>query len=176
MVPPISMIKFWYHTTDALVNLRPPRARADLHVISANITSWRKDLCPWIAHQGAAVVLLQETHLLPETPDLIETQLGVSGFNVFSIPGHPTGKGGTSGGLAICFRRHLNMRRVHQFVRAGAGFQVAALRLKDTDCYFVNVYLKAGEGFQGSCNAQILANLIPFLRSVNGLFCGRGFQ
>ena len=155
---------------DALVNLRPPRARADLHVISANVTSWRKDLCPWIAHQGAAVVLLQETHLLPETPDLIETQLGVSGFNVFSIPGHPTGKGGISGGLAICFRRHLNMRRVHQFVRAGAGFQVAALRLKDTDCYFVNVYLKAGEGFQGSCNAQILANLIPFLRSVNGLF------
>ena len=113
---------------------------------------------------------MQETHLSPEQPDLIEAQLGSHGYNVFSIPGHPTGKGGTSGGLSICYRKHLNLRRVHQFVRAGAGFQVAALRLKDADCYFVNVYLKAGEGFQGSCNAHILANLIPFLRSVRGLY------
>ena len=139
-------------------------------MISANITSWRKDLCPWIAQHKASILLLQETHLSPEQPDLIDAQLGFHGYGVFSIPGHPTGKGGTSGGLAICFRKHLNLRCVHHFVKAGAGYQVAALRLKDVDCYFVNVYLKAGEGFQGSLNAQILASLIPFLRSVRGLY------
>ena len=155
---------------DALSNLSTPKLRADLHVISANITSWRKDLCPWIAQHKASILLLQETHLSPEQPDLIDAQLGFHGYGVFSIPGHPTGKGGTSGGLAICFRKHLNLRCVHHFVKAGAGYQVAALRLKDADCYFVNVYLKAGEGFQGSLNAQILASLIPFLRSVRGLY------
>ncbi|CAE7221705.1 unnamed protein product [Symbiodinium sp. CCMP2592] len=155
---------------DALANLTCPKVRPDVHVISANITAWRKDLCSWIAQHKAAVLLLQETHLSPDQPDLIEAQLGFHGYNVFSVPAHPTGKGGTSGGLAICFRKHLNMRRVHHFVRAGAGFQVAALRLKDADCYFVNVYLKAGEGFQGSHNAPILAHLIPFLRSVRGFF------
>ncbi|OLQ00851.1 hypothetical protein AK812_SmicGene16464 [Symbiodinium microadriaticum] len=139
-------------------------------VITANITSWRKDLCQWISQQKADVFMLQETHLSPERPDLIEAQLGFHGYNVFSIPAQPTGKGGTSGGLAICFRKHLNLRRVHQFVRDGAGFQVAALRLKDVDCYLVNVYLKSGEGFQGSHNAPILANLIAFLRSVKGLY------
>ena len=114
--------------------------------------------------------MLQETHLSPDKPDLIEAQLGFYGYSAFSIPAQPTGKGGTSGGLAICFRKHLNLRRVHQFVRGGAGFQVAALRLKDVDCYLVNVYLKSGEGFQGSHNAPILANLIAFLRSVQGLY------
>ena len=155
---------------DALANLVVPKQRADLQVITANITSWRKDLCQWISQQKASVFMLQETHLSPERPDLIEAQLGFHGYNVLSIPAHPTGKGGTSGGLAICFRKHLNLRRVHHFVRAGAGFQVAALRLKDVDCYLVNVYLKAGEGFQGSHNALILANLIAFLRSVRGLY------
>ena len=155
---------------DALANLMMPKPRADVQVITANITSWRKDLCQWISQQKADVFMLQETHLSPERPDLIEAQLGFHGYNVFSIPAQPTGKGGTSGGLAICFRKHLNLRRVHQFVRDGAGFQVAALRLKDVDCYLVNVYLKSGEGFQGSHNAPILANLIAFLRSVKGLY------
>ena len=155
---------------DALANRVVTKQRADLQVITANITSWRKDLCPWISQQKASVFMFQETHLSPERPDLIEAQLGFHGYNVLSIPAHPTGKGGTSGGLAICYRKHLNLRRVHHFVRAGAGFQVAALRLKDVDCYLVNVYLKAGEGFQGSHNAPILANLIAFLRSVKGLY------
>ena len=147
-----------------------PKPRADVQVITANITSWRKDLCLWISQQKADVFMLQETHLSPDKPDLIEAQLGFYGYSAFSIPAQPTGKGGTSGGLAICFRKHLNLRRVHQFVRGGAGFQVAALRLKDVDCYLVNVYLKSGEGFQGSHNAPILANLIAFLRSVQGLY------
>ena len=155
---------------DALANLVVPKQRAEVQVITANITSWRKDLCQWISQQKADVFMLQETHLSPERPDLMEAQLGVHGYNVFSIPAQPTGKGGTSGGLAVCFRKHLNLRRVHHFVRDGAGFQVAALRLKDVDCYLVNVYLKAGEGFQGSHNAHILANLISFLRSVKGLY------
>ena len=68
---------------DALANLVIPQVRADLHVISANITSWRKDLCPWIAQHKAAILLLQETHLSPEQPDLIEAQLGSHGYNVF---------------------------------------------------------------------------------------------
>ena len=155
---------------DALANLVAPKPRADVQVITANITSWRKDLCLWISQQKADVFMLQETHLSPDKPDLIEAQLGFYGYNVFSIPAHPTGKGGTSGGLAICFRKHLNLRRVHHYVRDGAGFQVAALRLKDVDCYLVNVYLKSGEGFQGSHNAPILATLIAFLRSVQGIY------
>ncbi|CAE7557169.1 unnamed protein product [Symbiodinium sp. CCMP2592] len=159
---------------DALANLKDPKYRDDLRIVTANVSSWRKDLCPWVAQLGASVVMLQETHLCPDQPDLIEGQLGVYGFNVFSVPGHPTGRGGTSGGMAICFRKHLNVRRVHQFFKAGAGFQVAAIRLRDTDCYLVNLYLKAGEGFQSATNSQILANLLAFLTSARGIYFAAG--
>ncbi|CAE7816912.1 unnamed protein product, partial [Symbiodinium sp. CCMP2592] len=159
---------------DALANLKEPKYRDDLCIVSANVSSWRKDLCPWVAQLGASVVMLQETHLSPDQPDLIEGQLGVYGFNVFSVPGQPTGRGGTSGGMAICFRKHLNVRRVHQFFKAGAGFQVAAIRLRDTDCYLVNLYLKAGEGFQSATNSQILANLLAFLTSARGIYFAAG--
>ncbi|CAE7315095.1 unnamed protein product [Symbiodinium sp. CCMP2592] len=159
---------------DALANLKEPKYRDDLCIVPANVSSWRKDLCPWVAQLGASVVMLQETHLSPDQPDLIEGQLGVYGFNVFSVPGQPTGRGGTSGGMAICFRKHLNVRRVHQFFKAGAGFQVAAIRLRDTDCYLVNLYLKAGEGFQSATNSHILANLLAFLTSAQGIYFAAG--
>ena len=155
---------------DAIANVKRRPPRSELRVISANITSWRKDLCTWIAQQNPSICMLQETHVSPEQPDLIESQLGWYGYNVFCLSAHPTGKGGTSGGLAICFKKHLNMRQVHHFSPEGAGFLVAALRLQDVDCYFVNLYLRSGEGFQGSTNSLILSNLIPFLQSVRGLF------
>ena len=67
-----------------------------------------------------AAVLLLETHLSPEHPDLIEAHW-VYGYNVFGNPAHPAGQEGTSGGLSICYRKCLNFRRVHHFVKDGVS-------------------------------------------------------
>ncbi|CAE7568822.1 unnamed protein product [Symbiodinium natans] len=159
---------------DVLANFGTKPARSNLTFVSANVTRWRKDLAPWIGQHRPSVCILQETHVHPDQGDLIATHMAPFGYNVLSVPGHPTGSGGTSGGFAVCYRKHLDVRTVHQYVHQGTGFQAVAMRVRNFDCFFVNVYLKAGEGFQSSTNALILSHLIPFLRSVRGEFVAVG--
>ena len=159
---------------DVVSNLNAQHSRQEIQFISANVTRWRKDLVPWMAEHNPLFCLLQETHVTAEQGDIIATHVSYAGYSVFSVPGHPTGGGGTSGGLAICFRKHLDVRKVHQFDHEGAGFQAVALRIKDTDVFIVNVYLRSGEGFQSKTNVAVLSHLIPFLRSVKGEFIAVG--
>ena len=159
---------------DVIANLNAQHSRQEIQFLSANVTRWRKDLVPWIAEHKPLLCLLQETHVTAEQGDIIATHVAYAGYNVFSVPGHPTEGGGTSGGLAVCFRKHLDVRKVHQFDHKGAGFQAVALRIKDMDVFIVNVYLRSGEGFQSKTNVAVLSHLIPFLRSVKGEFIAVG--
>ena len=40
------------------------------------------------------------------------------------------------------------------------------MRVRGTDLYLVNVFLKSGEGFQSPTNSAVLARLVPFIASV----------
>ena len=116
------------------------------------------------------LVLVQETHLAASRVNTLAQHVGIWGYKALVTPACATGNGGTSGGLAILHRSHLDVRHVHQFVEEGAGFLAAALRVKGCDVFVVTVYLKSGEGFQSRVNANVLSHLIPFVRSVRGTY------
>ncbi|CAE7692335.1 unnamed protein product [Symbiodinium sp. CCMP2592] len=157
---------------DVIANLDAAPCGRKLTFISANVTRWRKDLCPWLDRHRPDLCLVQETHITKEQGDLISTHVGPFGYKAFSLPGHPTGGGGNSGGLAVVFKKHLDVRKAHHFLHHGVGFQAVVLRIRDVDLFLVNVYLKSGEGFRSQANAKVLSHLISFLRSVRFFVAG----
>ena len=118
--------------------------------------------------------LFQETHLPEYKSEQLANDVGSRGYQALFLPALPTGNGGFSGGLAICSKKHLDVRQVTSFSSNGAGFQAVALRVRGTDLYLVNLYLKSGEGFQSPTNVSVLARLLPFLASVRGSFLAAG--
>ncbi|CAE7230864.1 unnamed protein product [Symbiodinium sp. CCMP2592] len=159
---------------DVIANLNSNADGKKLLLVSSNVTKWRKSLATFLAGIRPDLWLVQETHIKEEQGDLLATHVGAFGYQAFSLPGHPTGGGGNSGGLAIVFKKHLDVRKSHHFLHQGVGFQSVVLRIRGVDIFLVNVYLKTGEGFRGPTNAIILSNLIPFLRSLQGEFLVAG--
>ena len=159
---------------DVLANLGRPCCPRTFRVISANITVWRKDVANWMPEQQADVFMFQETHLPDDRSEQIANDVGSRGFQSQCLPALPTGNGFFSGGLAICAKKHLDVRQAAQFSYKGAGFQAVALRVRGSDLYLVNLYLKSGEGFRSPTNAAVLAQLLPFLASVRGSFLVAG--
>ncbi|CAE7327567.1 unnamed protein product, partial [Symbiodinium sp. CCMP2592] len=159
---------------DVIANLESNADGKKLLLVSSNVTKWRKSLATFLAGIRPDLWLVQETHIKEEQGDLLATHVGAFGYQAFSLPGHPTGGGGNSGGLAIVFKKHLDVRKSHHFLHQGVGFQSVVLRIRGVDIFLVNVYLKTGEGFRGPTNAIILSNLIPFLRSLQGEFLVAG--
>ena len=156
--------------TDVIGNRANRQVRGPLSILSFNATSWRKDIAEWCAMLKPDLVLVQETHLAASRVNTLAQHVGIWGYKALVTPACATGNGGTSGGLAILHRSHLDVRHVHQFVVEGAGFLAAALRVKGCDVFVVTVYLKYGEGFQSRVNATVLSHLIPFVRSVRGTY------
>ncbi|CAE7255944.1 unnamed protein product, partial [Symbiodinium sp. CCMP2592] len=159
---------------DVIANLNKPSRPRTFRVTSANITVWRKDVANWIADQHVDVFLLQETHLPEDKHEQLANAVGKHGFQSFQLPAIATGKGGYSGGLAICVRKHLDVRQAAHFAHQGAGFHSVAMRVRGTDLYLVNIYLKSGEGFQSPANSAVMSHLIPFLASVRGSYIAAG--
>ncbi|CAE7198495.1 unnamed protein product [Symbiodinium sp. CCMP2592] len=159
---------------DVIANLNSNADGNKLLLVSSNVTKWRKSLATFLAGIRPDLWLVQETHIKEEQGDLLANHVGAFGYQAFSLPGHPTGGGGNSGGLAIVFKKHLDVRKSHHFLHQGVGFQSVVLRIRGVDIFLVNVYLKTGEGFRGPTNAIILSNLIPFLRSLQGEFLVAG--
>ena len=159
---------------DVFANLNAHPDGRTLFFISANVTKWRKDLASWLGQHRPDLWLVQETHIKEVQGDLVATHVGPFGYRAFSLPGVPTGAGGNSGGLAIVFKSHLDVRKSHHFLHQGAGFQAVVLRIKGVDLFLVNLYLRSDEGFRGPVNALILSHLIPYLRSLNGEFIVAG--
>ena len=159
---------------DVLANLGKPCRQRTFRVTSANITVWRKDIVNWMTEQHADVFMFQETHLPEGKIEQIANDVGPRGFQSFQLPAEATGKGGFSGGLAICAKKHLDVRQAAHFAHKGAGFHSIAMRVRGTDLYLVNVYLKSGEGFQSPTNSAVLARLVPFIASVRGSYIAAG--
>ena len=159
---------------DVLCNLNPSKARHPLHILSFNATVWRPALAGWCAEQRPDLILVQETHLVSGNTSALHQQMGVFGYRVTCAAASHTGKGGTTGGLAIFHKNHLDVRFVTEHLQDGAGFTAVALRVKGCDLFIVTVYLKSGEGFQSEANAALLGHLIPFLRSVQGIYFAAG--
>ena len=159
---------------DVRCNLDTKPERQPLQILSFNATAWRPALAPWCAEQRPDLVLVQETHLDSGGTASMIQQMGHFGYRVTCAPAARTGRGGTSGGLAIFCRSHLDARLITEQVQDGAGFLAVALRVQGCDLFVVTVYLKSGEGFQSAANAALLGRLIPFLRSVRGAYLAAG--
>eukprot|EP00439_Symbiodinium_sp_Y106_P018184 s10184_g2.t1 len=159
---------------DVRCNLDTKPKRQPLQILSFNATAWRPALAPWCAEQRPDLVLVQETHLDSGGTAGMCQQMGNFGYRVACAPAARTGRGGTSGGLAIFCRSHLDARLITEQVQDGAGFIAVALRVKGCDLFVVTVYLKSGEGFQSAANAALLGRLIPFLRSIRGAYLAAG--
>ena len=153
-----------------------PAAAAALQDVLCNLnaTVWRPALAGWCAEQRPDLILVQETHLVSGSTSALHQQMGVLGYRVTCAAASHTGKGGTTGGLAIFHKNHLDVRFVTEHLQDGAGFTAVALRVKGCDLFIVTVYLKSGEGFQSEANAALLGHLDPCLRSVQGIYFAAG--
>ena len=81
---------------DVQAMLSTPLAERRLHILSANVTSWRAQLAPWVVSKQPDVVLLQET----KHTDLqaVQAKLEGLGYSLHGETGWLTAKQGVSGG------------------------------------------------------------------------------
>ena len=88
---------------------------------------------PWLGgvpSKRPDLILVQETHLVSASTSALHQQMGVFGYRVTCAAASHTGKGGTTGGLAIFHKNHLDVRFVTEHLQDGAGFMAVALRVK----------------------------------------------
>ena len=89
---------------DVKAGLLTSRAKRELSLLTANVTSWRAQLMPWICDQRPDIVLLQETRHRDRGP--MEAKFEAAGYSMHDAPGFVTPKDGASGGLVVAYRRH----------------------------------------------------------------------
>eukprot|EP00439_Symbiodinium_sp_Y106_P009523 s9357_g1.t1 len=151
---------------DVRCNLDTKPERQPLQILSFNATAWRPALAPWCAEQRPDLVLVQETHLDSGGTASMIQQMGHFGYRVTCAPAARTGRGGTSGGLAIFCRSHLDARLITEQVQDGAGFLAVALRVQ-------GAYLAAGDYNE---DLETLVNTNAAEQSVYGATQGRGVR
>jgi hypothetical protein len=132
--------------------------------LTANVTSWRASLLGWIVDKTPDLVMLQETK--QKDASSIQAKFASVGYGVHAIPAVSTVKGGTSGGLALAYRRHLNVRSGHAYTKDGNGYSFSFFRVKDRDIAVGTIYLLSGSTLQSDTNAAILAHLACFVKSL----------
>ena len=77
-----------------------------------------------------------------------------------------TGQGGSSGGVAVLAKRHLNFRFLDSFQLQGKGFVLAVARFAGSDVVFGSLYLETGQDLSTPTNAAILAKLVATLQAL----------
>ena len=107
--------------------------------IHANVTTFRSEVKSWLADQKASVICLQETHLANHKQAEVIASMG---YQVWSQPAAPT-EGGTSGGLLVAAKRHLNFRNLANFIKEGKGRQILIGRFAGQDVAIGNIYLES---------------------------------
>ena len=91
------------------------------------------------------------------------TMIGASGLPR-TLPAFNTGKG-TSGGIMLGARTHINMREGPQFALEGKGFQFGIFRFHGHDLAVGTVYLESGAGLDGGVNPRVMAELLVVIQS-----------
>ena len=149
---------------DVQTGLMTSRQKRELSLLTANVTSWRAQLMPWICDQRPDIVMVQETRHRNRGP--MESKLESAGYSLFDVPGFVTPKDGTSGGMAIAYRRHLNLRNGYTYCHEGNGFTFAFLRVRNRDIALGTIYLVSGAALHTPANVRILAELAAFTASL----------
>ena len=150
-----------------VTGIAPTRAdRPDLKVGFANVTTLNQATLDWLGSCGCAAVGVQETHLDDEQLHARRGTLQALCWHTFGLPAHPGEKGFRLGGLVWVARRHRGAWHKHRFLHEGAGFEAIGLRAGGLDYTLIVLYLKDTEGPTGPRNAEILANLVSYVRSL----------
>ena len=107
---------------------------------------------------------LQELHLLNDQCKLAQIDYDRGKWITRTLPAFNTGKG-TSGGIMLGARTHINMREGPQFVLEGKGFQFGIFRFHGHDLAVGTVYLESGAGLDGGVNPRVMAELLVVIQS-----------
>ncbi|CAE7719426.1 unnamed protein product, partial [Symbiodinium necroappetens] len=89
-----------------------------------------------------------------------------AGFRMWMENSCQTGQGGSSGGVAVLAKRHLNFRFLDSFQLQGKGFVLAVARFAGSDIVFGSLYLETGQDISTPTNAAILAKLAATLQAL----------
>ena len=143
---------------------RKQTGRKDFCFLVANITTHRREIHSWINQQEGDVFALQETHLLPQPLKEAQINYDRGKWSTIAIPAHDTGKG-TSGGLMLGAKTHVNMREGPRFSIQGKGFLFGIFRFPGYDIAVGTVYLESGVGPDSGLNPAILSELISVIKT-----------
>ncbi|CAE7580166.1 unnamed protein product, partial [Symbiodinium sp. KB8] len=143
---------------------RKQTERRNFCFLVANITTHRCEIHTWIGQQGGDVFAFQETHLLPEPMKEAQINYDQGKWSTFGIPAHDTGKG-TSGGLLLGAKTHINMREGPRFSIQGKGFLFGIFRFHGYDIAVGTVYLESGVGPDSGLNPRIPAELMTVIKT-----------
>ena len=134
-----------------------------------NVTNYGKQVETW-AMKLEDPTFLVETHVgtdkLEEKLQYLETR----GKKVIAMPAHPTGQGGTHGGIFLLYDRDQMIHKLEEFSIMGHGWLAAQWTFQDFSLVVIGVYMKSGEGIQGRTNADIWASLVAYLRNLQKPF------
>ncbi|CAE7776131.1 unnamed protein product, partial [Symbiodinium necroappetens] len=145
---------------------RKQNGRGDFCFLVANITTHRREIHTWIGQQSADAFAIQETHLLPQPMKEAQINYDRGKWSTNGIPAHDTGKG-TSGGLLLGAKTHINMREGPRFSIQGKGFLFGVFRFPGYDIAIGTVYLESGVGPDSGLNPRILAELMTVIESFS---------
>ena len=143
---------------------RKQTGRKDFCFLVANITTHRREIHTWINQQEGDAFALQETHLLPHPMKEALINYDRGKWSTTGIPAHDTGKG-TSGGLMLGAKTHVNMREGPRFAVQGKGFLFGIFRFPGYDIAVGTVYLESGVGPDSGLNPAILSELIAVIKT-----------
>ena len=148
-----------------LRQMQTPQQQRSFGFLVANVTSHRREIQTWISERGPSAFGLQELHLVQDQCRVAQIDYERGKWCTQTLPAFNTGKG-TSGGLMLGARNHLNMRAGPSFALEGKGFQFGIFRFRGHDVAIGTIYLESGAGLEGGVNPRILAELLVVIQSL----------
>ena len=153
-------------TEDEMETQTKKRKKAfKLRLQMLNVTNYGKHVESWAMHLEEPTFLV-ETHVGTEKMEEKLQFLETRGKKVIAMPAHPTGQGGTRGGIFLLHDKDQMFHKLEEFSVMGHGWLAALWTFQDISVVVIGVYMKSGEGIQGKTNADIWASLVAYLRNL----------
>ncbi|CAE7247768.1 unnamed protein product [Symbiodinium sp. CCMP2592] len=151
---------------DVIAHMEQGRRPSLFECVSANVTRWRSEVKQWMTNQRAGVAFVQETHLLEGDNPGANASVEASGYRMWTANSYDTGQGGSSGGVAVLAKRHLNFRLLDRFQLEGKGYVLVVARFAGSDVVMGSLYLATGQDLGTPINATILSQLMAKLQAL----------
>ena len=139
-----------------------------LRTRSSNITQWRPEVQRWLQAQNEDVVLIQETHLPKAAVPAAVSAVCKTGYEFFGGEAFKSSSKGTSGGVAVLARTHLQAQARQHFTVEGCGYCGVEFPVKGVSLLLLSLYLKASTPRHCHPNAEILASVIALIKDHRG--------